>query len=154
MEPRASRPAARLAAIEALTKAGVPVGVMVAPVIPGLTDHELPAILRAARDAGAQSAGYVVLRLPYAVGPLFEAWLERHFPERKDKVLGRLRELRGGRLYDHRFGSRMRGEGPWAELLRNLFGLTCRQLGLNRRPTELSTAAFRRPGPQQRSLFE
>jgi DNA repair photolyase len=154
LEPRASRPAGRLAAVEALAKAGVPVGVMVAPVIPGLTDHEMPAILTAACDAGAAFAGFTVLRLPYAVGPLFEEWLARHAPERKEKVLGRLKELRGGRLYDHRFGSRMRGEGAWAELLRNLFGLTCRQLGLNRRPAGLSAAAFRRPGPVQGTFFE
>jgi DNA repair photolyase len=153
LEPRASRPSARLAAVEALAKAGVPVGVMVAPVIPGLTDHEMPAILTAARDAGAAFAGYTVLRLPYAVGPLFEAWLDQHYPERKDKVLGRVRELRGGRLYDHRFGSRMRGDGPWAELFHTLFGQTCARLGLNRRPGGLSTAAFRRPGPSQGTLF-
>ncbi len=154
LEPRAARPAARLAALKALSDAGVPVGAMVAPVIPGLTDHELPAILTAVRDAGAQFAGYVVLRLPYAVGPLFEAWLERHFPERKEKVLGRVRELRGGKLYESRFGKRMRGEGAWADLLRNLFGMTCRKLGLNRTSPELSTAAFRRPGPVQKTLFE
>jgi DNA repair photolyase len=154
LEPRASRPAARLAAVETLAKAGVPVGVMVAPVIPGLTDHEMPAILTAARDAGAAFAGFTVLRLPYAVGPLFEAWLDQHYPERKDKVLGRVRELRGGRLYDHRFGARMRGDGPWAELFRTLFGQTCRRLGLNRPSAGLSTAAFRRPGPTQGTLFE
>src|SRR5207249_320600 len=152
MEPRASRPAARLAAVEALTKAGVPAGVMAAPMIPGLNDHELPAILTAARDAGAEFAGLTVLRLPYSVSTLFEAWLEQHFPQRKEKVLGRIRELRGGRLNDSRFGSRMRGEGAWAEMLRRLFGMTCRRLGLNRRSLELSTAAFRRPG--ERSLFE
>jgi DNA repair photolyase len=114
----------------------------------------MPAILSAARDAGARFAGFTVLRLPYAVGPLFEDWLGQHFPERKEKVLGRVKELRGGRLYDHRFGSRMRGEGPWAALLRTMFGQTCRRLGLNRRPAAVSTAAFRRPGPAQKTLFE
>src|SRR5688572_15242967 len=94
MEPRTSVPARRLEAVEVLAKAGVPVNVMVAPVVPGLTDHEIPAILQAARDAGAHSAGYITLRLPYAVKELFERWLERHFPERKDKILNRVREMR------------------------------------------------------------
>src|SRR5439155_5868655 len=115
MEPRAATPVARLRAIEELRKAGVPVGVMVAPVIPGLTDHEAPAILRAAADAGAMAAYYVVLRLPLGVKDLFADWLDRHFPGRGEKVLGRIRGARGGRLNDPRFGSRMRGEGPWAE---------------------------------------
>jgi DNA repair photolyase len=154
LEPRASRPAARLAAVEALTKAGIPVGVMTAPLIPGLTDHELPALLAAARDAGAQFAGYTALRLPYAVAPLFEAWLERHAPTQKEKVLGRVREMRGGRLNESKFGDRMRGEGEWAEVLRSLFRMTCRRLGLNRTKPDLSTAAFRRPGAEQGTLFE
>jgi DNA repair photolyase len=154
LEPRASRPAARLAAVETLTKAGVPVGVMTAPMIPGLTDHELPALLTAARDAGAQFAGYTALRLPYAVAPLFEAWLERHAPTQKEKVLGRVREMRGGRLNESKFGNRMRGEGEWAEVLRDLFRMTCRRLGLNRTSPDLSTAAFRRPGAAQGLLFD
>jgi DNA repair photolyase len=154
LEPRASRPAARLAAVETLTKAGIPVGVMTAPMIPGLTDHELPALLTAARDAGAEFAGYTALRLPYAVAPLFEAWLDRHAPLQKDKVLTRVREMRGGRLNESKFGDRMRGEGEWAEVLRKLFRMTCRRLGLNRISFELSTAAFRRPGVQQGVLFE
>ena len=152
LEPRASRPAARLAALETLTKAGVPVGAMIAPVIPGLTDHETPAILAACRDAGAISAGYVTLRLPYAVAPLFAAWLERHAPAQKEKVLDRIREMRGGRLYDSRFGSRQRGEGEWAEVYRALFKMNCKRLGINERDVKLNTAAFRRPG--ERSLFE
>ena len=100
MEPRATQPAGRLAAIEELTRAGVPVGVLVAPVIPGLTDHELPAILEAAAKAGAVCAGYVLLRLPHGLGPLFEQWLRQHYPERCDKVLSRLRDMRGGEIYD------------------------------------------------------
>jgi DNA repair photolyase len=152
LEPRASRPAARLAAMRALTEAGVPVGVMVAPVIPGLTDHETPAILAACRDAGARQAGYVTLRLPHAVAPLFSAWLERHFPAQKEKVLGRVREMRGGKMYDSRFGSRQRGEGAWAEVYLELFKMTCRRLGINERDESLNTAAFRRPG--ERSLFD
>src|SRR6476620_6031566 len=116
LEPRASSPRARLDAIARLRKAGIPVGVMVAPIIPGLTDHEVPAILQACADAGAQFAGYTVVRLPFAVAPLFERWLAEHFPDRKEKVLGRIRHLRGGgRLNDPRFNSRMRGVGIFAE---------------------------------------
>ncbi len=154
LEPRASRPSARLAAIAELAKAGVPVGVMVAPIIPGLTEHEMPAILAAARDAGAGYAGYTMLRLPGAVAELFQAWLEQHFPERKEKVLGRVRDMRGGRLNDPRLGKRMRGEGAAAELLRDLFALHRNRLGFQRDGPKLSTAAFRRPGPAQGSLFE
>jgi DNA repair photolyase len=153
MEPRASQPAGRLTAIAELTAAGVPAGVLVAPVIPGLTDHEIPSILAAAAEAGARHAGFVLLRLPLGVAALFEQWLEQHFPERKDKVLGRLREMRGGRLNDSRFGKRMRGEGALAEAIKNVFALACRKAGIVGRGPELSTAAFRRPG-EQRLLFE
>jgi DNA repair photolyase len=146
LEPRTSRPEARLAAIRALTAAGIPTGVMVAPVIPGLTEHELPSILEAAASAGARQAGYVLLRLPGPVAGLFEDWLDRHRPEAKEKVLGRIRAMRSGRLNDARFGVRMRGEGPAADLIRKLFHVTSRQLGLNRSPWPVSTAAFRRPG--------
>jgi DNA repair photolyase len=154
MEPRTSQPRRRLAAIEALSRAGVPAGVLVAPVIPGLTDHEMPAIIGAAARAGARFAGYVLLRLPHAVAPLFEAWLARHRPARKDKVLNRIRAIRGGRLNDPRFGSRMKGEGIFAEQIGDLFALACRKAGIGTRGPGLSTAAFRRPGPMQRSLFE
>ena len=151
MEPRASSPGRRLGAIKVLADAGIPVGVNVAPVVPGLTDHELPEILEAAADAGASFASYIVLRLPHGVKEIFTDWLERHVPERKEKVLNRLRELRGGRLYDSRYAVRGRGEGPWAEQVRKLFGVSCARLGLER-PPELSTDAFRRPpeppGPQ------
>jgi DNA repair photolyase len=154
LEPRTSHPAGRLAAIEALTQAGVPVGVLVAPVIPALTDHELPAILQAAARAGARFAGYIMLRLPHGVSALFENWLEQHFPDRKEKVLGRIREVRGGRLNDPRFGSRMRGEGAFAELTRELFMVACRKAGIGGRGPNLSTAAFLRPGGSQQLLFE
>ena len=154
MEPRASQPAGRLAAVAELARAGVPVGVLVAPVIPGLTDHELPAIVEAAAAAGARHAGYVLLRLPLGVADLFERWLEQHFPDRKEKVLGRIRSLRGGRLNDPRFGSRMRGEGVLAETIRQMFALACRKAGIMGRGPELSAAAFRRPGGTQRLLFE
>lgn len=150
MEPRTSIPARRLAAIETLAEAGVPVGVMVAPLIPGLNDHEMPAILEAAARAGARFAGFTVLRLPFAVKDLFTAWLERHFPERKEKVLGRVREMRGGKLNESRFGARMRGEGAYAGQLRALFHAAARKAGIDARQPALSTAAFRRPpaGPQ------
>jgi DNA repair photolyase len=152
MEPRASHPRDRLKAIEKLAAAGIPVGVMVAPVVPAITDHEMPKILEAAAAAGATSAGYVVLRLPGAVASLFEEWLERHFPDRKEKVLNRVRDLRGGRLYDPRFGSRMRGEGLFADQIRTTFETFKRRYGLDQPRPELSTAAFRRPG-QQLALF-
>jgi DNA repair photolyase len=144
MEPRASTPARRLGAIKVLADNGIPVGVNVAPVVPGLTDHELPAILEAAADAGASWAGYILLRLPHGVKELFERWLDQRFPDRKDKVLNRVREMRGGRLYDARFSVRGHGEGPWGEQLGALFRVTRERFGLNR-PAKLSTDAFRRP---------
>ncbi|HEX2254648.1 MAG TPA: PA0069 family radical SAM protein [Thermoanaerobaculia bacterium] len=145
MEPRASSPRERLKAVAELTAAGVPVTVMVAPVVPGLTDHEIPAILAAAAEAGAVGAGYVPLRLPGAVAGLFQDWLAEHYPDRKEKVLARVRELRGGRLNDPRFGDRMRGEGVFAEQIRALFDTARRRHGLTGRGRPLSTAGFRRP---------
>lgn len=145
LEPRASLPARRVAAIEALAKAGIPTGVLVAPVIPALNDHELPAILAAAKEAGARFAGFVPLRLPHGLGELFEDWLGRRFPARKDKILKQVRAMRGGRLNDPRFGSRMSGEGVFADQLNQLFHAACRKSGFgDSRPT-LSTAAFRVP---------
>lgn len=149
LEPRTSRPEHRLDAIRKLHAAGVPVGVMVAPVIPALTDHEIPHILAAAADAGASSAAYVTLRLPYGLGPMFEDWLTRHFPDRKDKVINRLRAMRGGKLNDSTFGSRMSGEGIFADQISKMFEVSCRKAGLNREKMELSTASFRRPGGTQ-----
>jgi DNA repair photolyase len=148
MEPRTSIPAKRLAVVETLARAGVPVNVMVAPIVPGLTDQEMPAILKAAKDAGARSAGYIMLRLPYAVKDLFEAWLARHFPERKDKVLNRIRSMRDGELYQAKWGTRMRGEGVFADQIEALFDTTCRKIGLNAERKALSVAHFRRPGEQ------
>ena len=153
MEPRASSPRLRLEAIEALARAGIPVGAMVGPVIPGLTDHEIPGILAAAAGAGASFASWILLRLPFGVAPLFEAWLERHYPERKGKVLHRIQEVRSGRLNDPRFGSRMRGEGLYAEQIESLFALAARRAGLARRGPTLSTRAFRRPAGAQLALF-
>ncbi len=154
MEPRTSPPAARLAAVRALRDAGVPVGVLVAPVIPGLTDHEIPALIAAAVKAGAQFASHVTLRLPHAVAPLFEQWLAQHFPDKKDKVLNRLRALRGGKLYDSQFGKRMTGDGIFAEQIEQMFEVACRKAGLAESRLELSAAAFRRPGGKQLSLFD
>ncbi|HUH13318.1 MAG TPA: PA0069 family radical SAM protein [Longimicrobiales bacterium] len=147
MEPRTSTPARRLAAIEALSEAGIPVGVMVAPVVPGLTDHEVPAILEAVANAGAVTAGYVALRLPHAVAPLFQQWLERAYPERAARVLARVREMRGGKLYDSRWGVRGRGEGVYADHIATLFKATARRLGLDGGLPPLRTDAFRRPAP-------
>jgi len=144
MEPRTSSPELRLDAIRQLAAAGIPVSVNAAPTIPGLTDHEMPAILAAAKEAGAKWAGFVVLRLPWAVAPLFEQWLEEHFPDRKEKVLHRIRDLRGGKLYDAQWGVRGRGTGIFAEQIQALFDVTCRKLGLNEEERELSTASFRR----------
>lgn len=155
LEPRTSTPARRLDALAALAAAGIPTGVMMAPVIPGLTDHEIPRVLQVAAAAGARFAGFVPLRLPGAVAPLFEQWLELHRPARKDKVLNRVRALRGGKLNDARFRSRMRGEGTFAEQMRALFHAACRKQGLNREPLRLSAAAFRRPDATgQLGLFE
>ncbi len=153
LEPRTSRPAKRLEALRRLTDAGIPAAVMVAPVIPGLTDHEIPAIIAAAAKAGARRAGMVMLRLPHAVKDLFEAWLEHHVPEKKTKVLNRIRAIRGGRLNDPRFGSRMEGEGVFAEQIAALFRLACKKAGFSPDGPRLSTAHFRRPQGPQLSLF-
>jgi DNA repair photolyase len=156
MEPRTPRPALRLAAIEALAEAGVPVGVLVAPVVPGLTDHELPRILESAAAAGATHAGFVVLRLPHANKQIVEEWLGRSFPGRKEKVLNRLRALHDGRLYDSRPGVRQRGRGAFAEQIEQLFEAGARRAGLLHaaRPP-LSAAGFRRPpeADDQLALF-
>jgi DNA repair photolyase len=148
LEPRAAAPRERLAAIARLAAAGIPVNVMLAPIIPGLTDHEIPAILAAAAAAGASSAGFLPLRLPGAVAGLFSAWLEEYYPERRDKVLHGVRAMRAGRLDDPRFGHRFRGEGPYVEQMRALFEAARRRDGLVGRGRPLSTAAFRRPGDQ------
>lgn len=154
LEPRTSRPDLRLRAIEVLTAAGVPVNVMVAPIIPGLTDEEVPAILDAAAAAGARTAGFTIVRLPLAVAPLFEDWLERHFPSRKKKILDRLRHMRSGKLNDPNFGSRMRGEGIFAEQIRQMFKVSARRAGLDQAGPRLRTDLFRVPGrPEQLGLW-
>jgi DNA repair photolyase len=152
LEPRTSPPAARLATIGALAKAGIPTGVLVAPVIPGLTDHEMPAILEAAAAAGASFAAHALLRLPYAVAPLFEEWLTLHVPEKKDKVLNRIRALRRGKLNNSEFGLRKRGEGIFADQISQMFHVACRRAGGLDGEPELSTAFFRRPAGAQLEL--
>lgn len=145
MEPRTSIPAARLRAVRALADAGVPVGVMVAPVIPGLNESEMPRVLAAAKEAGAQSAAYVLLRLPMTVEPVFREWLERKQPLKASRVLQRIRATRGGKLSNSTFGERMRGSGDAAEQIRSLFRLFARKHGLDRRLPPLDASQFRRP---------
>jgi DNA repair photolyase len=156
MEPRAGSPRARLAAIGKLVAAGIPAGVMYAPVVPAINDHELEAVLEAAAAQGASTAGYVLLRLPAEVKDLFYEWLELHYPERVSKVRNRIRELRGGRDNDSRFGHRMRGQGTWAALLKSRFEASCRKHGLGSgRAAPLTTALFRPPNrsPDQMELW-
>jgi DNA repair photolyase len=156
LEPRAASPQRRLQTIAALAAAGVPVGVSVSPVIPFINEPELERILEAAAQAGASSAFTVVLRLPWEVNPLFQGWLAQHFPDRAARVMARVREMRGGRDYDARFGARMQGEGVWAQLLSQRFHKACERLGLNRQRVELDLTQFRRPPPPpqaQASLF-
>jgi DNA repair photolyase len=152
LEPRAAAPHRRLQAIGRLREAGVPTAVMVAPIIPALTDHEIERILDAAVAAGASSAGYVLLRLPHEVKELFERWLETHAPERATHVLSLVRQCRGGRLYDATFGRRMRGEGPYAELIGRRFASARRRLGLTTERGSLRTDLFAPPAPASGQL--
>jgi len=153
MEPRASTPSRRLEALSMLSERGIPTSVNAAPVIPGLTDEELPAILRESALRGAVTACYILVRLPLAVETLFVDWLHRELPLRAPKVLNRLREVRGGRLSDGRYGTRKSGEGEMAESIRGLFELSCRKYGLNHREIHLSTRHFLRHGPKQLEIF-
>jgi len=152
LEPRASTPKHRLQAITDLSSAGVPIGVNVAPIIPGLNEHEIPTILEAAAAAGAQFAFYTIVRLPLTVAPIFVHWLENHFPNRKEKILGRIRSLRDGKLNNASFGRRMRGEGLLANQIQQMFRISCRRHGLNRVYAKLKTTAFRRHDPNQHEL--
>jgi DNA repair photolyase len=145
MEPRAAAPHRRLRTIEALAKAGVPVGVSVSPVIPFINEPELERILEAACAAGASAAFSIVIRLPWEVNPLFQQWLQQHFPERAARVMARIREMRGGKDYEARFGERLVGSGVWAQLLRQRFHKACQRLGLNRERVELDLSQFVRP---------
>jgi DNA repair photolyase len=155
MEPRVPAPDRRLATIRALADAGIPVRLMASPVIPALTDHELEALLSAGRDAGAVAASWIMLRLPREVAPLFREWLAAHFPDRAARVMARVREMHGGRDYDARWGRRMRGEGPYAELIAQRFEKAARRLGLDVAQPPLRCDLFRRPASEsgQMSLF-
>jgi DNA repair photolyase len=153
LEPRAASPGKRIAAIAELNAAGIPTGVMVAPVIPALTDHEMDAILEAAAAAGAREAGHILLRLPLEVKELFEEWLRAHYPDTADRVLNLVRETRGGALNDPRFGTRMRGEGVYAGLIKRRFEIAVRRLGLALEDlSALDTSRFRAPGSETRQL--
>jgi DNA repair photolyase len=155
MEPRAAAPYRRLKTIEALAKAGVPVGVSLSPMIPFLNLHDMEHILEAARDAGATAASSIVLRLPWEVSPLFQQWLKQHVPERAERIMARVREMRGGKNYDSAFGTRMTGTGIWAEMIRQRFDKASAKLGFNRMRFDLDLSQFRRPAaqPGQASLF-
>ena len=155
MEPRAGTPSRRLQAIEGLTRAGVPAGVMFAPAIPALNDHEMEAVLNAAACAGARSAGYVLLRLPLEIKDLFREWLDVHVPERARHVMTLVRQMRGGKDYDATWNSRMRGTGPYAEMMARRFHMATKRLGLNRPQPSLDAAKFRRPlkSGDQMNLF-
>ncbi|WP_186386938.1 PA0069 family radical SAM protein [Stappia sp. TSB10P1A] len=155
MEPRAATPAKRLEAIRGLSQAGIPTSVMVAPVIPALTDSEMEKILEAASENGAIGAGYILLRLPIEVSPLFRDWLLRHRPDSFRHVMNLIRSMRGGKDYDAAWGKRMRGDGPYAKQLANRFALACKRLGLNRNRKPLATDLFLPPtaGGVQLQLF-
>jgi DNA repair photolyase len=148
LEPRTASPAARLRVIQELAGAGIPVGVMVAPVIPAITDHEMEAILQAAHGAGASFAGYTLLRLPHEVKILFRDWLSAHYPDRAKHVMSLINQASGGKDYDSRFGIRMRGTGPYAQLLQKRFEIASRKLGFGGKDErqDLNTQAFRPPG--------
>jgi DNA repair photolyase len=149
MEPRATAPERRLRTIDRLAQAGIPVGVSVSPLIPFLNEPELEQVLQRAQAAGATTAFATVLRLPWEVNPLFQQWLQTHFPERAARVMARVRDLRGGRDNDSRFGQRMSGQGVWAQLLSQRFAKTCARLGLGRTRIELDLSRFRRPAGTQ-----
>ncbi len=158
LEPRACAPHARLQAMQALAEAGVPVSVLASPLIPGLNDHELEKLLGAAREHGAHSAGYTLLRLPHEVAGLFQEWLEWHAPEKTARIMSILYDMRGGKIYDARFGSRMKGLGHFADLIRQRFELACRRLGLSTEHAQLDCSQFtpppppRKPPPAERQL--
>jgi len=152
MEPRTSTPTRRLEAIEKLTSAGIPTGVMVAPIIPALTDHELIPIISSAANAGARFAAYIVLRLPHSVKLLFEKWLDVNYSNKKEKVLNRIRSIRDGKLNDSNFYRRKSGEGIFAEQIARTFEIACRQTGVNKEKTRLTTENFQRPGDKQLNI--
>ncbi len=153
MEPRTSQPKLRLEAISELRDSGIPVGVLIAPVIPGLTDHEMPKIIEKAVDAGALYAGYVMLRLPFEVKDIFSTWLEQHFPDRKSKVLNKVNSVRDGKLYSPEFFKRQRGQGVFADQAAKIFEIACRKNGIDNNSVNLSTDYFTNAGKTQLELF-
>lgn len=154
LEPRAAAPRKRLAAIMALSQRSIPVHMNVSPVIPGITDHEIESVVAAGAEAGALSASFIPVRLPHEVAPLFRAWLDTHFPERAGKVMSIIQDMRGGRDNDPGFGTRMRGQGPWAELIRTRFRIALKRSGLNRHTWRLAVDGFRTPADgMQGELF-
>lgn len=154
LEPRAAAPRRRIEAIRKLSAAGVPVIVSISPVVPAITDYEMEHILETAAEAGARSASYIPVRLPHEVAPLFRAWLDTHFPDRAGKVMGIINAMRGGRDNDPNFGTRMKAEGPWADLLRTRFQIATRKYGLDKRQwLPLRTDLFRPPAGAQGELF-
>jgi DNA repair photolyase len=153
LEPRAPRPEKRLAAIRALAAAGIPAHISIAPLIPAITDHELEALVAAGAEAGAKTASYIPIRLPHEVAPLFRDWLDAHYPDRADKVMAQIRSLRGGRDNDPAFFNRMRGTGPWADLMRVRFQMACRKTGLNTQRIALRCDLFEPPAGDQLPLF-
>ena len=153
MEPRAVQPERRLEAMARLSKMGIPTGVLIAPVIPGLTDHELPKIINASVQAGAKFARYVILRLPYGVSDLFLRWVRLEFPNREKKIFDRIRDMRGGKLNDSSYGSRMRGHGQFSDTIQKIFTVTCKKYGILDQKPILSSDSFRRHNPRQPELF-
>jgi DNA repair photolyase len=153
LEPRAPAGRKRLAAIKALSRAGIPTFVAIAPVVPGVTDHEIEHILEAAAEAGARGAFYIPVRLPHEVAPLFRAWLEEHYPDRAGKVMSIIRSLRGGRDNDPNWFTRMQGSGPWADLLKTRFQIAAAKNGFNKDKLKLRTDLFRPPEGAQMRLF-
>jgi len=145
LEPRASSPAKRLAALRALVGAGVPAHVGVAPIIPAITDSFLEEILLQAGEAGVRSASWIIVRLPHEVAPLFREWLQAHFSERADKVMHTIQSMRGGKDYEASFHTRMKPQGVWADLIRKRFRIACRRAGIDQRSFDLDCSGFRRP---------
>jgi DNA repair photolyase len=155
MEPRTSAAVKRLEAVRKLSEAGIHVGVLTSPIIPGLTDHEIPALVQAAKDAGAKFVGYSVVHLPFGVKDIFANWIKQTYPERADRVLNRIKEMRGGKLNDPRFGFRMSGEGIYAEQIKQLFKAAKKKAGFEKSSFKLSTEHFRVPGRAvQKGLFD
>jgi DNA repair photolyase len=153
MEPRSASPEMRLKTLEALAKNNIPCGVNLAPIIPGLTDEEIPELLKKATDAGGTSAGYIMLRLPLEVKDIFLPWLQNEYPDRYNKVVNKVTEMNNGRLYNSEFGKRFKGEGEYADFIRSLFNINCRKYGLNQEENSLDISNFTIPGKDQLSLF-